>query len=307
MQYPNITVVICTWNRADFLAETLECMLHLDLPEKLNWELIVVNNNCTDHTDIIIEKFRGKLPIRRIFEEVPGLSNARNCAVHEAQGDYIIWTDDDVTVGPNWIQSYLNSIMVHREAMVFGGLIIPDFQGNAPGWISNNLDIIGDAYARRELGRQEFRLDPQEGAIPYGANFCINTNIQKEYLFDPNYGFVAGKLVGGEETQVIRKILQAGEDGWWVPEAVVNHRIESFRQSERYVYRYFRSQGSRILIEGLEEGKEKCPRWVYRKWLQCIISYISNRVLFRERQWVTSLRSAALHHGMIDRCRLQLK
>jgi hypothetical protein len=154
------------------------------------------------------------------------------------------------------------------------------------------------------LGQREFKLDPQKGAIPYGANFCIKTDIQKKYLFDPNYGFIAGKLVGGEETQVIRKILDTGEDGWWVPEAIVNHRIEAFRQTERYVYKYFRSQGSRILLEGLEDGMEKCPPWVYRKWLQNTINYLFNRILFRERLWVTALKNAALHHGMIDRCKL---
>jgi hypothetical protein len=197
--------------------------------------------------------------------------------------------------------------MLHRESVVFGGLIIPTFQGSAPKWIRNNLDIVGDAYARRMLGQREFKLDPREGAIPYGANFCLKTNIQRKYLFDPNYGFVAGKLVGGEETQVIRKILQSGEEGWWVPDAMVYHRIEAFRQRERYVYRYFRSQGSRVLIEDLEEGRQKCPRWIYRKWLQCTISYLFNRSLFRERLWVSALKSAALHHGMIDRCSLKPK
>ena len=307
MQYPNMTVAICTWNRASFLAETLEGMLHLDLPNTLSWELIIVNNNCTDQTDRVIEKFRGQLPIRRIFEVTPGLSNARNRAVQEAQGDYIVWTDDDVTVEPKWIQSYLNAIMAHRESVVFGGLIIPTFQGNAPKWIRDNLDTIGDAYARRMLGQREFRLDPESAAIPYGANFCIKSNIQREYLFDPAYGFVAGKLVGGEETQVIRTILQTGQEGWWVPDATVYHRIEAFRQRERYLYRYFRSQGSRIVIEPSEQGLEKCPRWLYRKWLEYTMSYIYNRVVFRERLWVKALKSAALHHGMIDRCSLKSK
>ena len=305
MQYPKITVAICTWNRADFLAETLEGMLRLDLPQDLRWELIVVNNNCTDHTDSVIKNYSGQLPIRRIFETTPGLSNARNCAVQEAQGDYIVWTDDDVTVERKWIQSYLNSIMAHSESVVFGGRIIPSFQGNAPNWIENNLDTIGDVYARRVLGQEEFRLDPESGAIPYGANFCIKTSTQQKHLFDPNYGFVAGKLVGGEETQVIRKILSTGGDGWWVPDAVVYHRIEAFRQNVRYVYRYFRSQGSRISIKDSQQGRAQCPRWLYRKWLECSMSYIYNRILFRERLWVKALKNAALHHGMIDRCGLK--
>lgn len=76
----NLTVAICTWNRAALLDWTLARMRELRIPDGVEWELLIVNNNCTDQTDAVIARHAGVLPIRRIFEVNPGLSNARNRA-----------------------------------------------------------------------------------------------------------------------------------------------------------------------------------------------------------------------------------
>src|SRR4051794_35896246 len=102
----NVTVAICTWNRAGLLDQTLSEMGRLRIPSGLEWELIVVNNNCTDPTDEVIARHTGRLPIRRVSEPRPGQSNARNAAVRVARGDYIVWTDDDVLVDPLWLAAY---------------------------------------------------------------------------------------------------------------------------------------------------------------------------------------------------------
>ena len=44
----SVSVVICTWNRAGLLDQTLARMRELHVPAGLAWELLVVNNNCTD-------------------------------------------------------------------------------------------------------------------------------------------------------------------------------------------------------------------------------------------------------------------
>ncbi|HMO35190.1 MAG TPA: glycosyltransferase [Gemmatales bacterium] len=80
-----VTGAICTWNRAKLLDQTLERMKCLEIPEGITWELLIVNNICTDNTDEIIEKHSLTLPIKRLFEPKQGLSNARNCAVESAK------------------------------------------------------------------------------------------------------------------------------------------------------------------------------------------------------------------------------
>lgn len=87
-----ITVAVCTWNRARLRDQTLAAMRQLQVPAGVEWELLVVNNNCTDATDDVIERHSTHLPIRRLFEVKQGHSHARNRAVAEATGELIVWT-----------------------------------------------------------------------------------------------------------------------------------------------------------------------------------------------------------------------
>ena len=65
-----ITVAVCTFNRAASLRRTLESLAAMNVPGDLVWEVVVVNNNCTDRTDEIIETFGQRLPLRRMVEEL---------------------------------------------------------------------------------------------------------------------------------------------------------------------------------------------------------------------------------------------
>src|SRR4051812_23825906 len=94
------SIAICTWNRARLLGQTLESMRALQVPAGVHWEFLVAKTRCTDETDEVIRRHAGHLPVRRLFEPKQGHSNARNCAVDAADGDLLIWTDDDVLVRP---------------------------------------------------------------------------------------------------------------------------------------------------------------------------------------------------------------
>src|SRR5690349_20687774 len=63
---PRISVVICTWNRSRLLRKTLEHMTNLDIAPGTRWELIVVNNNCSDDTETVLDDFQNKLPLVRL-------------------------------------------------------------------------------------------------------------------------------------------------------------------------------------------------------------------------------------------------
>src|SRR5512143_830758 len=106
MTATRLTVAICTWNRSALLEQTLERMTRLVAPSGCTWELLVINNNSTDATESVIARFEARLPIRGVFETQPGLSNARNRAVREAGGEYVLFTDDDVLVDPDWLVAY---------------------------------------------------------------------------------------------------------------------------------------------------------------------------------------------------------
>ena len=99
----DVTVIICTRNRALQLASVLDSACKLIVPPGLTWEFVVVDNGSADGTADVVTRYVDRLPIRCVREETPGLSNARNRGVEAANGEYICWTDDDVVIDPEWL------------------------------------------------------------------------------------------------------------------------------------------------------------------------------------------------------------
>ena len=101
----DLSVVICTYNRASSLAVTLEALLMQEATPSLRWEVVVVDNNSSDHTREVVEGFAARNEIRVVytFEPNQGQSHARNTGVKVAHGDVIAFTDDDVIPERNWV------------------------------------------------------------------------------------------------------------------------------------------------------------------------------------------------------------
>src|SRR3954454_24769386 len=98
-----ISIAIPTWNRSAVLRKTLEHLTLLEPVDGVEWELLVVDNNSTDDTPKVLAEFADRLPLRALHEPIPGKSSAANLAVREARGEYILWSDDDVFVDPDWL------------------------------------------------------------------------------------------------------------------------------------------------------------------------------------------------------------
>ena len=94
----HLTVAICTWNRADLLDDTLASLATVAIPGGVTWEVIVANNNSTDHTDAVLARHASQLPLRRLFVAQQGKSYALNAVIERLTGDLVLWTDDDVRV-----------------------------------------------------------------------------------------------------------------------------------------------------------------------------------------------------------------
>src|SRR5438045_9093813 len=102
-----VTLVVCTYNRADSLGTTAHSVASLTMPESVEWEVLLVDNNSSDRTREVCEEFCRRYPgrFRYLFEPKQGLSHARNAGVREACGDIVAFTDDDVIVQPTWLHN----------------------------------------------------------------------------------------------------------------------------------------------------------------------------------------------------------
>lgn len=308
-----VTIAICTWNRAQMLSAALTQLTRLNVTAGLDWELLVVNNNCTDDTDAVIAAFSERLPLRRIFQPIPGLSNARNAAIKEAAGDYILWTDDDVSVDENWLAAYARAFERWPYAAVFGGPIAPWFEGDAPpDWLTRAWPHVMNAYATRDLGDQALPLSAADHRIPYGANFAIRMIEQSQHIYDHALGRRPDdNLLGGEETEVIKAILKAEGTGYWVPEAKVRHWIPRKRQTLQYIRDYYRGYGiAQARNMPVDSGQHTFfgkPLWLWRLALRAQIIYRVRRPFSGPETWVNDMITAVSYWAQLRSYRLAPK
>lgn len=238
-----ISVVMCTRNRADQLRRALSSAAAMTAPVGLAWEFVLVDNGSTDHTPAVVEEFRSSLPIRRVEEPEAGLSNARNRGVAEARGTHLLWTDDDVVIDPGWLMAYVAAIAAYPEAAFFGGRVEPALESALPTWWSENYAVLSGVLAERDLGSVMRLLTGRDGDLPYGASFAISAAEQRRHPYDPDLGVGPKVARLSEETAVLAAMVAEGSMGVWVPEAKVKHIIPAHRLTLDYVGSYFRSLG----------------------------------------------------------------
>ena len=236
-----ISVAICTWNRSRLLRQTLDSIVAADHSQVDNWELIVVDNNSTDDTPAVVAEFEARLPIVYAQETMQGHSASRNRAIELATGDLIVWTDNDVIVDSDWLSAYRSAADRWPKSAFFGGVIEPVFESPKPAWLEETWEKCKPVYAARDLGEEEFALAANQ--FPYGANFAVRSEVQREFKFDILVGRVSGSLVGEDEIDLLRRITAAGYAGTWVPTAKVQHYIPDDRVTTKYVRDYFVGQG----------------------------------------------------------------
>ena len=286
----DVTVAICTRNRARSLDRTLESLAQMRIPDGLAWEVVVVNNNSTDDTDSVIGNYATQLPIRREFEAKPGLSNARNRAVVAARGRYIVWTDDDVIVDPAWLSAYVAAFQRWPDAVLFGGKILPELEGPVPAWLKEAYPIVAGAFALRDFGDEPLPLTLEGRRIPFGPSFALLAEEQRAHPYDVELGHKLGRpTIRGEEVAVVESILRARKTGYWVPEAKVRHCISRQQQSLEYLRNFYMGLGRNNAYHDRDSRAPRLfgvPRWLWRRILRSAWQYHRYRLTSRLAVWM---------------------
>jgi len=299
----DVTVAICTWNRAGLLDKTLARLQQVVVPAELKWELLVVDNNCTDDTQTVLAKHRDRLPLKPLVETKQGHSHARNRAVAEARGKLLIWTDDDVLIAPNWLGDLTAAATKHAEAVFFGGPVRPWYERTPPAWITRHLPRITSVWALLDHGPEVRPLTSTEYC--FGANIAFRMDVLRRYPFDPDYGRVKTRLTGGDETRVIDQIRKDGWSGVWVGPAAVDHFLPADRMTVRYIFDFYRwasYQGVAAFAKDTSPRSFGAPRWMWKKYFAASLK-AKLRSVSKDEVWLDSLLEAAKWRGLIDRFR----
>src|SRR5690349_15743665 len=149
----SLDIIICTYNNAPMLSRTLEALSKQRVDSAIEWNVLVVNNNCIDDTDEIVSSFAQSVnfPVRLVHEQQQGLTVARVCGVKNSSADWLAFVDDDCLLEDDWLEQALHFISAHPECAAFGGKIILEWESTPPGFALRRPY----AFAGKNLGENE--------------------------------------------------------------------------------------------------------------------------------------------------------
>ena len=139
-----LSIIICTYNREKYIGPLLDSISKNDYPTS-DYEIILVDNNCTDNTRGVCEQFVATHPeirLRYVVETEQGLSAARNKGIKEAKGEVIIYVDDDALVDTDYIRIYAEHFAVHPDTMAAGGPIEPLYETQEPSVVCKQMALV---------------------------------------------------------------------------------------------------------------------------------------------------------------------
>lgn len=116
-----ISVVIPAFNEEHYIGATLEALQGQTYPKEC-YEIVVVDNNCTDQTAKIAEGFGARI----VQEKIPGYTSAYNKGVYSAKYEIVAVTDADTKVAPDWLESINKAFNENENLIALTGQIRPD-------------------------------------------------------------------------------------------------------------------------------------------------------------------------------------
>jgi len=207
-----ISIIVCCYNSASRLADTLTYIANQEATDSFRWEVIVVNNNSTDNTAEIAEREWHRLSkhetLTIVNEKQAGLSFAREKGIAESRFEYIILCDDDNWLSPNYLNEVFSLFTSHPEVDVIGSMSMPSYETVPPEWFKKN-------HMSYALGSQVEKGDITNGnGSVWGAGMAIRKsklNVLK------NTGYknlltdrLGGKMTTGGDTEICYSLRAIG-------------------------------------------------------------------------------------------------
>lgn len=245
MNVSTVSILICTYNRAAFLKETLAALANLRAPCDCTVEIVVVDNNSTDSTRAVIADAAAHSPvsIRGLFEVRQGKSFALNAGLTQVNGEVVALTDDDVLPDPEWLVRIVAAFREHDITFAFGKVLPrwgclppPEILTDRAHEIWGPLAILdyGDhviSYTKERAGQK----------LPIGANLAFSHAALAEVRgWRNDLGKVNNTLISGEDHEIFFRLRSADlYRGIYDPAIMVRHHVPASRLTRRYFRRWF--------------------------------------------------------------------
>jgi glycosyltransferase involved in cell wall biosynthesis len=189
---PLVSIIMPAYNAAEYIAEAIESVL---IQNYRNFELIIVDDGSTDNTKDIIAGFKDE-KIKYFYKENAGAASARNLAMKESKGDFLITLDADDMITPDFIAKHLQQFEKHPETdLVYCDDYLIDEDGK-PTRVSERPEYPD----RKSLIKDLFR---------YGCSIVPFRTCIRKSVFD-KIGIFDEDLLVGEDYDMMRRFVKSG-------------------------------------------------------------------------------------------------
>jgi glycosyltransferase involved in cell wall biosynthesis len=259
-------VVICTWNRAEMLAATLDSLATVRAPRDCAVDVLVVDNNSSDGSSELLRERMAGWPLGRLhalFEPRQGKQFALNMAIargRELDCEVLAFTDDDILFPPDWLEQ-VNAVFSSDGPALAGGRTSLQWpEDGRPAWYDDAMDAVVGGV---DLG--EARLcPPPPGYSPAGANLVARMG-----LFD-RVGCFSEAHFRHMDFEFGQRCLQRGEAVAYEPRLCVTAPIDPAMLTKRYFRRWSLKAGISPWqrMRAGERHVAWVPVWLYRQLAQ---------------------------------------
>ncbi len=222
--FVKISVIVCAYSleRYHYLLQTVQSLREQVVPVE---EIIVVidQNASLYHQMVSDAKLYNWGNVKLIFnEELKGVSYARNVGIKETNGDIIALIDDDAMADPTWTQTMVASFTEDERIGAITGSTVPRWESNA-SWFPKELYwMISCSYVTAATTYEVERS--------FGTNMAFRRTVLDQVgLFDERLGLQGKKWIGGEDTELVWRVKQAGFKILCNPDVKVFHAIPAKR------------------------------------------------------------------------------
>lgn len=240
-----VTFLVCTYNGALRIHETLVCLARQVAAPGTLWEVIVVANACTDATceqaEASWQALGAPVPLHVLHEPRPGKQFAMEAALGHVRYRYTCIVDDDNRLAPDYLPVGLELLEAQPRIGVLGGSNTATFEGREPEWFAafQHCYAVGQQL-QRENGRFEPLADGSTGRnVLWGAGMFVRTEVWQrlraagfESLFTGRQG--EQNLTAGEDDELCFAALLMGYEVWYVAGLRLRHHMVAGRLTEAY-------------------------------------------------------------------------
>ena len=251
-----VSVIICCYNSGWVIARSLDALKKQVFPPNLSFEIVLVNNNCTDDTVQIAEKSMSGCGIdfRIVEEREPGLANARAKGIAEVKYKYVVFCDDDNLLCPEYVKTVYSIFEADPKIGAVGGKGVPEFECEPDPRILPKLE----GYA---VGSQL-----QHKNWLFGAGMALRTDVVRDVYTNQKRHLVGrkgGELLSGDDSELAYAIVLRGYKTYPTDEISYVHVLRSNRLTWDYCQNmqlgFEKAEGPLMMMRLILDGKAFRP------------------------------------------------